>query len=42
MYLHPNFYPELTTLQQEIASVNPNLILALGTLPWALRVCNIS
>lgn len=36
-HLHPNLYPELERLRQEIEEVNPNLILALGnTALWFL------
>lgn len=36
-YLHPKFIPEVERLRHEIASVKPNLILALGnTACWAL------
>jgi uracil-DNA glycosylase len=36
-YLHPQFFPELARLKAELASVSPNIIIALGsTATWAL------
>lgn len=36
-YLHPNFYPEITRLHEEISQCNPNLIVACGnTALWSL------